>query len=95
MFNATEIGQQLMNVSSEHGLKIVGELFLPSILLAWAALIILTLIIAACVLKKGWGNFFVIFVLPQIIFFVLILFIFVVPVLPKWTYDLMKGWLTG
>ncbi len=84
-----------MNVSNEQGLKIIGETFFPSVLIAWVILFVLTIIIALCVLKKGFKNFFLIFILPQIVFLVLILFIFVIPVLPKWTADWMVGWLSG
>jgi len=95
VLNMTAFANELLNKTTEEGIKVIGEVFLPSILIAWSILIILTLIIAACVLKKGWGNFFIIFILPQIVFFVLILFIFVIPVLPNWTSELMKGWLSG
>ena len=95
MLNITTFANELLSKTADEGIKAMGEVFLPSILIAWAALIILTLIIAMCILKKGWGNFFLIFILPQVVFLVLILFIFVIPVLPKWTSELMKGWLTG
>jgi len=95
MFNATEIGQQLLNVSNEEALKIIGQVFMPSILIAWLITVVLTIIIALCILKKGFNNFFIIFILPNIVFLVLILFIFVIPIIPEWTANLMKGWLSG
>ena len=95
MLNMTRFANELLNKTTEESIKAAGEIFLPSILIAWTILIILTLIIAIFILKKGWGNFFIIFIFPQIIFFVLILFIFVIPILPKWTSEWMVGWLSG
>ena len=97
MINITTLTNDLANKTTEEGIKIIGEVFLPSVLIAWAVLIILTVIIAVCILKKkkGFQNFFLIFILPQLVFLVLILFIFIIPILPKWTSELMKGWLTG
>ena len=95
MLNMTTFANELLSKTAEESIKAMGEVFLPSILIAWTVLIILTLIIAVCVLKKGWGNFFIIFILPQIVFLVLILFIFVIPILPEWTSGWMTGWING
>jgi glucan phosphoethanolaminetransferase (alkaline phosphatase superfamily) len=95
MLNMTNFAMELANKTTEEGLKAIGEVYLPSILIAWGILLAVTIIIALCTLKKGWGNFFLIFILPQIIFFVILLFIFLVPTLPKWTSGWCKGWLSG
>ena len=95
MFNSTIFVNELANKTSEEVLKITGELFLPSILIIWFAILLITIIIALATIKRGWSNFFLIFILPNIIFLVLILFVFRIPILPEWTASWITGWLSG
>jgi hypothetical protein len=94
MINATAIGQELITLSSEEALKRMGEIFLPSILIAWFILLALTVLIAIKVLKKGWSKFFAIFILPQLIFLIFLVFTFIFPILPKYTGDWFTGWIS-
>ena len=94
MINATAIGTELISLSQQEALKKMGEIFLPSILIAWLALLILTFLIALKLLKKSWAKFFAIFILPQLVFIIFLVFTFVFPILPEYTGHWFSGWLT-
>ena len=90
----TELGTQLMNASTEEGLKIIGEIYMPSILIMLIAIFFITLMLGLIFVKKNFGNFVVIFLFPIIAAFIFLAIIFIFPMLPEWTASWFKGALT-
>jgi len=93
MLNMTTIAEELITKSEEGALLHISEIFIPSILIAWITLILLTLFIAAIVKIKAWAKFFAVFIVPQLILMVILIFTFIVPVIPKWTGHLLHNML--
>lgn len=92
MINITNFANDLFNKTTESGLQQMGEVFLPSVLIVWLIVLTLTIVLALFTLNK-WKKFFLLFVLPQLVFLVLIILVFKFPFLPRLTADWFIGWL--
>lgn len=89
MLNMTTFANELFTKTTESGLQQIGNVFLPSVLIIWLLFVLLTFIIGLCTLKK-WKKFVLIFVLPQIVFLVMILLIFKFPLLIQWSTEWIR-----
>ena len=93
MINNTLIAEELLKSTAEEGLKIMGEIFLPSMLIGILVTLVLMLLLGLITLRKGWGKFFIIFIIPLLIFVLIIIFTFIIPVIPKYTGDWLVGFI--
>lgn len=91
MLNSTLICEQILEKSTEQSLKIIGEVFLPSFLLFWLGSLTLILIIGLAIIKKDLDKFFIVFIIPFLLGLVILIFTFVIPIIPKFT----AGWFSG
>ena len=91
MINNTLIAEELLKSTAEEGLKIMGEIFLPSMLIGILVTLVLMLLLGLITLRRGWGKFFIIFIIPLLIFILIIIFTFIIPVLPRISGEWMQG----
>lgn len=89
--NATIICEQITNKTIEGGLKVVGEAYLPSFLIFWVGTLLLILIIGLATIKKDFAKFFAIFIIPLLLGLLILIFTFVIPLIPKFTGNWMSG----
>jgi len=92
MFNITQLINETSGLADMEALTVISQdiFALPALIMLLAGLLLAFIIAIALKIEKGWGEVFVISVIPFVIMLALWYFIFVYPIIPKLLANTIK-----